>query len=208
VIRGRYGLLIGLAVAAMLSVAAGAGLFMAYAPLPDPSAATTEQIFRWLVTRDLSRESPAIQVAIVRRLDVDFEQTSGLAQEIAQLSDPHRAMLWNNISTLLVPWLLEKADAYAQLPAAQRIAYLDSFLDRVDQWSKIGDACRAGGAGQSADPNLSMTKLFADRIAESSAHAEPAQRKRIAEFLAALQSRWVWRKIARIPFLGGKSSKP
>ena len=62
-IRGRFGLLIGLAVVAMLSVAAGTGLFMVYSPLPNPATATSEQLVRWLVTRDLSKESPDVQAA-------------------------------------------------------------------------------------------------------------------------------------------------
>lgn len=167
-IRKRYGLLIVLSLVAMLGVAAGAGLYYVYAPLPDPSQATTEQLFRWLVTRDLSQESSSTQQAIVHRLDSDLGSTSDLAECISQLNESRRTMLWTNIGTLLSPWLLEKVDEYAKVPAAEQPAYLDRFLDRVDQWSKIGAACQQGssaadtksgsksdGASTSSSPNES-----------------------------------------------------
>ena len=113
-IRKRYGLLIVLSLVAMLGVAAGAGLYYVYAPLPDPSQATTEQLFRWLVTRDLSQEPASMQQAIIHRLDSDLGSTSELAESIAQLDESRRAMLWTNIGTLLSPWLLEKVDEYAE----------------------------------------------------------------------------------------------
>ena len=209
-IRKRYGLLIILSLVAMLGVAAGAGLYYVYAPLPDPSQATTEQLFRWLVTRDLSQEPASVQQAIVHRLDSDLGSTSELAECIAQLDESRRAMLWTNIGTLLSPWLLEKVDEYAELPAAEQPAYLDRFLDRVDQWSKIAAACQQGstpGAKSDTKPDGSLNKLIADRVAECSRHVEPAQQKRIAAFMAAVQGRWIVRQFSNFG-LFSKPSKP
>jgi hypothetical protein len=214
-IRKRYGLLIVLSLVAMLGVAAGAGLYYVYAPLPDPSQATTEQLFRWLVTRDLSQEPASVQQAIIHRLDSDLGQTSDLTEVIAQLNESRRTMLWNNIGTLLSPWLLEKVDEYAKLPAAEQPAYLDRFLDRVDQWSKIGAACQQGSsatisksdAKSDAKPAGSHSKLIADRIAECSRHAEPAQKTRIAGFMTAVQGRWIVRQFSTFG-LFGKPARP
>jgi hypothetical protein len=201
-IHGRYGLLIGLSIVAMLGVAAGAGLFLAYAPLPDPSAATSEQIFRWLVTRDMSREPIAVRQAIVDRLDAGLGQTNELAENVARLDDSQRATLWTNIGVLLDPWLLEKVDEYAKCPAGEQPAYLDRFLDRVEQWSKIGAACLRGQAGNEAKGDASLSKLIADRIAECSRRAGPAERKQISAFMAAVQARWIWRKFSGIRLFG------
>ena len=205
-IRKRYGLLIVLALVAMLGVAAGAGLYYVYAPLPDPSQATTEQLFRWLVTRDLSQEPAGVQQAVIRRLDSDLGRTSDLTEVIAQLDESRRAVLWSNIGTLLGPWLLEKADEYAKLPAAEQPAYLDRFLDRVDQWSKIGAACQQSGSTPSgksgAKPTDSLSKLIADRIADCSRHAEPDQRSRIAAFMTAVQGRWIVRQFSNFGLFG------
>ena len=209
-IRKRYGLLIVLSLVAMLGVAAGAGLYYVYAPLPDPSQATTEQLFRWLVTRDVSQEPASVQQAIIHRLDSDLGSTNELAESIAQLDESRRAMLWTNIGTLVSPWLLEKVDEYAKLPAAEQPAYLDRFLDRVDQWSKIATACQQGTSTpgenstekSAAKPDGSLNKLIADRVAECSRHVEPAQQKRIAAFMTAVQGRWIVRQFSNFGFLG------
>ena len=210
-IRKRYGLLTVLSLIAMLGVAAGAGLYYVYAPLPDPSQATTEQLFRWLVTRDISQEPANVQQAIIHRLDSDLGSTNELADSIAQLNESRRAMLWTNIGTLLSPWLLEKVDEYAKLPAAEQPTYLDRFLDRVDQWSKIGAACQQEtsipGKKSDAKPDGSLNKLIADRVAECSRHAEPGQQKRIAAFMAAVQGRWIVRQFSNFGFFS-KPSKP
>lgn len=204
-IRSRYGLLIALTVVAMLGVATGAGLFMVYAPLGDPASATPEQLLRWLVTRDLSKEPAALQQAFVHRVEDELGQPddlTALTTTVAELDESRRAMLWNNIGVLLSPWLMEKADQYAQLPAAEQNAYLDRFLDSVEQWSKIGEAClKSGGEGKKAEGPLST--LIADRVAECSRRAEPAQRKRISSFMAAVQARWIWRNLSKM-WLSGK----
>jgi hypothetical protein len=203
--------MIVLSLVAMLGVAAGAGLYYVYAPLPDPSQATTEQLFRWLVTRDLSQEPASVQQAIVHRLDSDLGSTSELAEYIAQLDASRRRMLWTNIGTLLSPWLLEKVDEYAKLPPAEQPAYLDRFLDRVDQWSKIGAACQQGGSATGAKSDAksdgALNKLIADRIAECSRRVEPAQQRRIAAFMAAVQGRWIVRQFSNFG-LFGKPSNP
>ncbi len=200
-IRSRYGLLIALTVVAMLSVAGGAGLFMAYAPLGDPAKATTEQVFRWLVTRDLAKEPAAVQEAIVQRVETDFDQSSDLSTAVAELDKSRRTMLWSNIGVLLRPWLLEKVDQYARLPAAEQGAYLDRFLDSVDRWSSIGAACLHDG-GDAGKANGSLSKLIADRIAECSRSAGPAEQKRISGFMSAVQARWVLRKLSNMHLFG------
>jgi hypothetical protein len=201
-IQSRYGLLIALSLVVMLGAAAGAGLFMAYAPLPDPAQATPEQLFRWLVTRDLGKESAAVQQAVVQRLDSDPGQTSSLTAAVARLEDSQRAMLWTNIGVLLSPWLLEKVDEYAKLPANQQPACLDRFLDRVDQWNKIGAACQQSHSTAGAKSEASLSRLIANRIAECSRHAAPDERKRISAFMAAVQARWIWRSISNVRLFG------
>ena len=89
-IRGRYGLLIAGAVVAMLSVAAGAGFLMVYPPLPDPSVATRQELFRWMVLRDLSGESPEIRQKILSRVDTEFEDGGDLGSMIESMEDSRR----------------------------------------------------------------------------------------------------------------------
>jgi hypothetical protein len=201
-IRSRFGLLIALTVVAMFGVAAGTGLFMAYSPLGDPSTATTEQVFRWLVTRDLAKEPAAVQQAIVHRLESGLGQSSDLSADVAELDESRRTALWSNIGVLLGPWLLERVDQYAKLPPAEQSACVDRFLDSVDQWSKIGEACLQGRGGEAGKADGSLSKLIADRIAECSRHAGPAEQKRISGFMAAVQARWIWRKVSNMRLFG------
>ena len=113
-------------------------------------------------------------------------------------------MLWANIGTLLSPWLLEKSEEYARLPTVQRPGYLDHFLDRVDQWSKIGDACLHGDTITGAKSDTSLSKLITEQIANCSRNAGPAERKHISEFMADVQLRWIRRQFSGFALFGGK----
>jgi hypothetical protein len=212
-IRGRYGLVIVGIVVAMLSVAAGAGFYMVFVPLPDPATATRHDLLRWLVLRDLDKESPEIRQKIVSRLDTEFETVGDLGSSIAKLEESRRKMLWHNFTVLLQPWLAGKVEEYSRLPSAQRIGYLDHFLDRADEWNKIATACQSGNSGQaghsSQKEKSSLTRLVMDQIQQSSEHAEPDQRQKITEFTAAVQARWLWRQLPSFNFFGQQTlTKP
>ena len=211
-IRGRYGLLIAVVLVAMLSAAAGAGFLMVYPPLPDPSVATRQQLFRWLVLRDLSKEPVEIQERIFRRL-TDLEEagelanTDDLSATIENMEDSHRQMLWHNITVLLRPWLFNRVEQYSQLPASQRIGFIDRFLDRAETWNKIGSAClkknadgSSGVGGQTA--GASVSKLLMEQIQQCSDRAAPQQRQQIAAFMAAVESRWLWRQVPSFRMFG------
>ncbi len=205
-IRGRYGLLIAGVVVAMLSVAAGAGLLMVYAPLPDPSVATRRELFHWLVLRDLSKESAEIRQKILSRVDTEFEKADDLNSTIEHLDDSRRRMLWHNVTVLLEPWLLSKVEQYSQLPASQRTEYIDRFLARAELWNKIGSACLKSGAPQGPEGGSSVSKVVMEEIEQCSNHAEPEQRRQIGEFMAAVQTRWLWRQLPSFN-LFGKAAK-
>ena len=194
-IRGRYGLLIAGVVAAMLSVAAGAGFLMVYSPLPDPAVATRHDFFRWLVLRDLSEESMEIRQKILNRVDSEFENAGDLGATIESMEDSHRQMLWHNVTVLLEPWLLGKVEQYSQLPASQKADYIDRFLDRAEQWNKIGSACLQNGAKQGPKGGSSAGQLIVAQIAQCSNRAVPEQRRQVAAFMAAVQARWLWRQL-------------
>ncbi len=194
-IRGRYGLLIAGVVIAMLSVAAGAGFLMVYVPLPDPAVATRQELFRWLVLRDLSQESMEIRQKILSRVDIEFKDADDLGSTIQNMDDSRRRMLWHNITVLLEPWLLDKVEQYSQLPVAQQIDYIDRFLDRAELWNKIGTACLKKSAKQGPKSGSSASQLIMEQIEQCSNHAPPEQRRRIGAFMTAVQARWLWRQL-------------
>ncbi|MGO9109435.1 MAG: hypothetical protein ACLP9L_09390 [Thermoguttaceae bacterium] len=201
-IRGRYGLLIAVVLVAMLSAAAGAGVFLAYLPLPDPSVATRQQLFRWLVLRDLSKEPGETRQMILSRLDAEFEKAGDLTATIENMEDFHRQMLWHNIGVLLKPWLLSKVEQYSQLPAAQRTDYIDCFLDRAEVWSKVGSACLKNSTDGGRKDGSSVSKLVMEQIRQCSDRAAPEQRQQIRAFVAAAQARWLWRRMPSFNLFG------
>jgi hypothetical protein len=201
VIRGRYGLLIVVVVVAMLSVAAGAGLFMVYSPpLPDPSVATRRELFHWLVLRDLSKESAEIRQKILSRVDAEFENVDDITPTIEEMDEPRRQMLWHNVKVLLDPWLLGKAEQYSQLPASEKMGYIDRFLDRAEIWNKVGAACLKNSEGQGGSGASSVSKLIFEQIQQCSSRAAPEQREQVGTFMAAVEARWLWRQLPSFNF--------
>ncbi len=201
-IRGRYGLLIAGVLVAMLSVAAGAGFLMVYSPLPDPSVATRQELFRWLVLRDLSKESVEIRQKILSRLDTEFEKIDDLDSTIKDLEDAQRQMLWHNVTVLMEPWLLGKVEQYSQLPASQRNDYIDRFLDRAELWNKVGSACLKNQASQRPKGDSSASELILGQIEQCSKRAAPDERRQIGAFMAAVQAHWLWRQLPSMDLFG------
>jgi hypothetical protein len=202
VMRGRYGLLFAVVAGAMLSMAGGAGFFMNFAPLPDPSVATRQQVFRWLVLRDLGKESVQIRQKILDRVDSEFENPVDLDSTIAELDGTRRQMLWHNVNVLLEPWLLGRVQQYSQLPAGKKVEYIDAFLDRVALWDKVGSACLKNSAGAGQEGNSSASTLMMEQVRQCSNHCDPEQRRQIGVFLAAVQSRWLWRQLPSFNLFG------
>jgi hypothetical protein len=201
-IRGRYGFLTAVVVVATLSAAAGAGYLLAYSPLPDPSVATRQQLFQWLVLRDLSQESAETRQKILVRLDTEFENIGDLDATIANLEHSHRQMLWHNVGVLLDPWLLGKSQQYSQLPASQRTGYIDRFLDRAELWNQVGAACLKNGPSEGQNRDSSVSKRVMEQIQQCSNRAGPEQRQQIGAFMAAVQARWLWRQLPSFHLFG------
>jgi hypothetical protein len=202
VIRGRYGLLTALVVAAMLSVAAGAGLLMVYAPLCDPSVATREQLFYWLIFRDLSTESAEIRQKILNRLDTEFEKVGDIGPRIENMEESRRQMLWHNVTVLMEPWLLGKVEEYSKLPDSLKMDYIDRFLDRAEMWNQVGSACLRSNASQGPKDRSSVSQLVAERIQQCGNHAAPEQRQQIGTFVRAVETRWLWRQLPSFNLFG------
>ena len=186
----------------MLGAAAGAGLFMVYSPLPDPAVASRHDLFRWLVLRDLGKESDDIRRKILGRVDTEFQNVDDMSATIENLDQPHRQMLWHNVTVLLEPWLLGKAEQYPQLPTSARNEFVDHFLDCAQQWSKVGAACTKsqGAAGQGTE--AASSKQVIDQMQQCVNRANPDQRRKIATFVTAVEGRWLWRQLPSINLFG------
>lgn len=198
----RYGILFVGACVALMSVAGGAGYFLVYPLLPDPTVASREQLLRWVVLRDLSQETFGTRQALVRRLDVEFDQAPDLAGPAKGLTDSQSTRLRENIAILVEPWFVDKVEHFAQLPQKERLGYVDRFLDRLEQWRKLSAACAKSqlAKGQTSMADLGVS-LF-DRVKASSQRAEGEKRKQMSAFLVAVETRWLWRQMPSLPFFG------
>jgi hypothetical protein len=207
-IRSRYGLIFVGVVVAMLSVGAGASYYMVFQPLPDPAVATRQELFRWLVLRDMSKESPEIRQKILSRLDTEFDTVGDLRESIESLDDSRRQMLWHNIVVLLEPWLLGQAEQYARVPASQKNDFIDHFLNRADDWGKVASACVAKKSDKGKTNDSVLSKLVIDQFQRSNDAATPEQRPKLGEFISAVKYRWLGRQFSSFNLFGKPAKSP
>jgi hypothetical protein len=211
-IRSHYGLIFVGALVAMLSVAAGAGYFMVFAPLPDPAVATRQELFRWLVLRDMGKESPEIRQRILGRLDTEFDNVGDLRASIEGLDDSRREMLWHNVIVLIEPWLLGQAEQYSQMPAAKKTDYIDHFLNRAEDWNKVASACISQSSSKNSDKGerdgSQPSKLVVDQFQQCIEHAAREQRQKLADFVSAVKFRWLQRQFSSFNFFGERPKTP
>jgi len=198
------------AVSALLILVVVAAIYVLNPPLPKPAEADREEIVRWLVTRDLGRESSETRQILARRLEEEFGSGVDWESTKTQLSESQRNQLWENVVLLLEPWLLDKTQHYSQLPATERTAFLDELLDTVAIWRNIETLC-----GQTKDPGVathtqssgqdvpsnaagrqqSLIERFFSQAEKCKAEAQPEDRQKIDEFLVAVQGRWLVRSL-------------
>ena len=114
-------------------------------------------------------------------------------------------MLWHNVTVLLEPWLLGKVQQYSQLPASQRTAFIDRFLDRAELWNQVGAACLKKSSGPEPKRVSSVSKLVMEQIEQCGNRAAPEERQQIGAFVAAAQARWLWRQLPSFNLFGKPS---
>ena len=174
--------------------------------LPDPADADRDQLLQWLVAGDLSRESRETRKTLACRLEVEFAQGIDFGDSGAELDEARKERLWNNVVLLLGPWFVAKVDGYFQLDPPERPDYVDRLLDTIDVWRGV-DAMRpetADGPGpDGADPSGDLMSVLLGQVEQWKETAEPEDRQRTDEFLAALKARWLTRTLERLLRGGG-----
>jgi hypothetical protein len=184
-LKNRRGIVWLLVLLAVLATGVGAvPLFMS--GLPDPAVANREELLRWIVARDLAKESPETCLVLVNRLEAEFGTGVDWESLDGRLSEAQREQLWRNIPLLFRPWLVEKATAYARLAKAQRSEFMDGVFKTLAAW-KGADRLRAKQAGGATAPSL--LRVFFDLVESYKQSAGPSQREQITQFVAALQFR-------------------
>jgi hypothetical protein len=191
--KTRRGVLWLLALAALLAAGVGAGRFLFRPGLSDPAVADSDELLRWLVTRDLGQESARTRLVLVQRLEQEFRAGVDWEALNQQMTDAHRKQLWNNIPLLLGPWLSEKASHYSQLPVTQRLKFIDGVIDSLLAWRGADRLQTAQSSEASSSQSRGVVSVFLEQVEECRRNADVRQREHISQFLAALQLRFLMR---------------
>jgi hypothetical protein len=184
--RRVFGVLL---LAVLLATVVGAAVPFLLPGLPDPAVAGRDDLFRWVVTRDLAQETPETRVVLARRLEQEF--STGVDWSILEsATEAQRRQLWKNLPPLFGAWLRDKAAAYAQLPERQRTKFMDGIFAAVASWQGVeryeprpGDSASAGTGG--------LLRIFADQMQECQRGASAQERDRLSRFFWALQARFL-----------------
>ena len=191
--KNRRGIL-WLVLAVALAVGIGVAIPLLPPRLPDPAVANRDQLLRWLVARDLAKESPKTRLVLIQRLEKEFH--SGVDWEALKrnTTEAQRKQLWSNIPLLLGPWLNDRASAYSQLPQSERLQFIDEVIDSLTAWSGAEklQPCKEPCAAQKNDSD-GMLSAVLSQVEECKRTAEPKQRDHISHFLADLQLRFLLR---------------
>ncbi len=188
--RGILRLTTFLATGLILAILAGSA-WVYSSQLPHPENADRRGLILWMVTRDLEQESVHTREVLARRLDsefidVDWESLGG------EMSPQHRRQLWANMPLLLEPWFMGKLEGYDKCDASGRQAYVDSIIDRMSELSDM-NCLREKSEGQSS-PEL--TQLLMENVEVWKKQAPPEEKRRIGQFFAAIQTRWLIRTLS------------
>jgi hypothetical protein len=191
--KNRRGILWLLLLVALLAAGIGVTLPLLRPRLPDPAVANHDELLRWLVTRNLAEESPETRLVLIRRLEQEYRGGVDWDALNGQTTEAQRKRLCSNIPLLLGPWLSDRASAYSRLPNAERRQFIDGIIDSLLAWRGAGQLQgeKDGSAAQSGPAGLLSAILR--QVEECRREAEPQQRHRISQFLAALQLRFLTR---------------
>ncbi len=169
--------------------------------LPDPAVADRDQLLRWLVVRDLNRESPATREVLVRRLDEEFRLGIDWETTGDGLDGDQRKRVWENVLLLMDPWLKQKTDRYFALPQPQRPAFLDNVIDSINNWRGVESFCPDRGASDThAESHAPAGGLLSGMLSRTDLHTDqdPTRREEIDQFLQAVQARWLVRSLREL----------
>jgi hypothetical protein len=192
----RRGILLAVGVLALATVSVAATVQLLYFQLPEPEAADGPGLIRWMVSRDLSQETPDLRRRLLTRVkQILADVLAASDTPIDEQFDPkYRPQFWSNVDVLLKEWFYQQAELYAATPASQRPAMLDKSLEEARWLSKFRPTVpAAGGNGTSpqstpVDPITSAVELMR-KMNESLDQAPKDRQQMLREFASALNTR-------------------
>lgn len=187
-------LVVGVAVSTFVLIWLSPRLFLER--LPDPESADRDALLRWIVTRDLANEPPGTRQTLARRLEGEFRTGIDWDAIGAGLDRSQREQLWENVLVLMEPWYMDKVDGYFELAAAERPAYVDTIIDRIDDWGGVEAVCRENRAEEQPGAGSALLGGLLERIEVWQRQADGERRGQIRQFQMALQTRWLYRRLS------------
>ena len=91
------GILALLALLVFVAAALGGAIPFFYPCLPDPAKANRQELLQWLIAKDIAKETPATQLALAGRLEIEFGSGVDWAAFQGKLDAPQRKLLLQNI---------------------------------------------------------------------------------------------------------------
>lgn len=198
--RNSRGTLTVLLLVVGVAVSMSAAFLLLPERLPDPEHCDREALLRWIVTRDLYRESPQTRRTLAQRLDAEFSTGIDWEATADQLDPSQRAQVWGNVFLLLEPWFMDQMEGYFRLASANRPTHLDRVLDKVDAWRGVESFRPADGEdGPQPGEEAELFVILAGQIESWKDRAGPSRRDEITQFQLALQTRWLLRNLFETP---------
>jgi hypothetical protein len=178
-----------LLLAALIATGIGATVPFLVPRLPSPELANRDELLRWIVARDLAKESPETCLALIRRLEEEYRDGIDWDAVDGKITDAQREQLWKNIPLLFGQWLSDKAAIYARLSNVERPGFMDRILKTLLSWQGA-DRLQAKQAGNdSTQPQHNLLSVFFDTVELRKQKADPSEREHISRFVSALQAR-------------------
>jgi hypothetical protein len=191
------GILALLAFLVFVAAALGGVISIFNRDLPDPAKANREELLRWLIAKDLAKETPATQLALAKRLEEEFGSGVDWAKYQAKIDEPQRKQLFQNIPCVLRPWILEKAKAYAQLAKDRKAAFLDRLIDTLEVWRGIEKLLpQPVASAQNPAPSPKLAAMLVQEMDKVQREVPAEQQKQVGKFWADVQMHWFLRSIA------------
>jgi hypothetical protein len=149
-----------------------------------------------LTQEDLSAADVGRRRALVRRIERDLDDGTGLQPTSNEPTPDERQRLQGNLACLAQQWLYDQSQRYAALPGDQREQHLDAL---VETWSRRRRAVeqsaeRTEGSAQLGDAVLMTILVGPGR--QWLAELSPEEFDRVQTFVADLRTRALVRGMA------------
>lgn len=156
--------------------------------LPPPERASRPQLLRWLVQRDLQRQSDQVRTTLVDRCQDELEAGLELPATTRPLPPALRHRLAHNCQILQRHWFLLRARQYAVLPATERLEFLDRQVRALIVWTAAqqqfaayaapvaGATLTAGSTSAAGDAPAGSSSQVLDQLSEWVREADPQSR--------------------------------